>query len=1089
MKQKTWTRAVSFLLLVAIVIGLIPAVFASDEASEIEPPIQPSSDEEAIVDIPVPTAEPEPSAIEDEGIPLEPDDDPDDWEGDDLDEDDIAPDDDWDFDDDWDGPRSDDGAPLTRNQIMLFAAAGSSATIGKSTCVSFPEYVSPYWYCNRYYTDGTHKYGHYFYASTISYHTVDGEYAFCVEPNTSSINGATYTSYAGNSANSTTYWMYELDATQRSSIQKILAFGYPQKTYGYSKQAEYAATQVLIWELVMRHRYADIQNASDYGLYYAVKSTLGNDLYYPYMAILGAISSGISNGKVPSFSGKASPSNINLTYNKSTKCYEANVTDSNAVLSYFTFSYAGVTFTKSGNSLKISVPEASMDSVAGKTITGTSSQKDMSTSNPTIWENSTYQTVLTNGGASNLKAYISLSYTPPPPETGTLKLVKRVSDSSISVSGWTFTIKNNSTGVTVTRTTDSNGTITVSDLDAGTYTVTEKAVSGYVTQPAQTVTLTAGSTSTVTFTNTPLKGNLTVQKSVNYGSLKGFQFRLYGTSTIGKSVDVTVSTDSSGVASFTGVYVGTYTLEELDPGKAYLPVSAKTVTISANATTGAANTATASFTNTYKYWNATVTKVDADTTTAQTDATLDGAEYTLYRNGTPVKTYTIQNGTFTTDSYPCTSSDSVYTLKETKAPTGYQLDATVYQLTTSYDHYTSASNNIKLTVSDKVITGNLQITKYAYNTVSKEQQPEKGAVFHVWLKSAGSYETAHDDMRDEFTIGDDGKGTSKNLPYGLYCVKQVSGWEGYDVDETTYEVRITSRGATVTTDTSGNKLEVRNNIWTGRLDIVKVDKDTREPLANALFTLTGSDGSRQTLGTGGDGKVFFENLVFGVTYTWEEIKAPHGYQLNENNKGTWTVGKHDDSITITCENQRRPGSISVLKQDADGNPLSGCTFLLEYLSGTEWKPVVSRSDGVITKGYTTTPSVTDGCLTTGAIGTVTFEGLYADDETKYRLTEVSAPEGYELLGKPVFEGTLPVEVDASTVAGTPDEAVGDTAYFYTLPITVRNGKSYVLPMTGGDSFPFIPLALFAIFMGAALYVYSWRRYFFRRAKHLIKNLY
>ena len=140
-----------------------------------------------------------------------------------------------------------------------------------------------------------------------------------------------------------------------------------------------------------------------------------------------------------------------------------------------------------------------------------------------------------------------------------------------------------------------------------------------------------------------------------------------------------------------------------------------------------------------------------------------------------------------------------------------------------------------------------------------------------------------------------------------------------------------------------------NNIWIGRLDIVKVDQDTRKPLANALFTLTGSDGSKQTLGTGGDGKVFFENLVYGVTYTWEETKAPHGYQLDENNTGTWTVGKHDDSITITCENQRRPGSISVLKQDSDGNPLSGCTFMLEYYNGSVWKPVVSRSDGVITK--------------------------------------------------------------------------------------------------------------------------------------------
>ena len=422
-------------------------------------------------------------------------------------------------------------------------------------------------------------------------------------------------------------------------------------------------------------------------------------------------------------------------------------------------------------------------------------------------------------------------------------------------------IKNNSTGATVTRTTDSNGSITISDLDAGTYTVTETAVAGYVSQPAQTVTLKADTTSTVTFTNTPLKGGLTVQKSVNYGNLNGFKFRLHGTSTIGKSVDVTATTNSNGVATFSNVYVGTYTLEELDPGKAYMPVSTQTVTISVNATTGAANTATASFSNVFKYWNATITKASSDGL-ALGDTTLDGAEYTLYKNGTAVKTYTIKNGTFTTDSYPCTESDSVYTLIETKAPTGYQLDSAVYKLTTSYANFSSATNNIKLTVTDKRIVGKIQLTKYATNSLSKAQQPEKGATFHVWLKSAGSYAKASANEKCVITIDEKGVGISKDLPYGLYCVKQVSGWSGYDVDTKVYEVRISSQGTTVTTDTSGNKLEIHNEIWKGRLDIIKVDKDTKEPLANAQFTLTGSDGSKQTSVTGGNGKVIFENASF-----------------------------------------------------------------------------------------------------------------------------------------------------------------------------------------------------------------------------------
>ena len=387
------------------------------------------------------------------------------------------------------------------------------------------------------------------------------------------------------------------------------------------------------------------------------------------------------------------------------------------------------------------------------------------------------------------------------------------------------------------------GNITVSDLEAGTYTVTEQAVSGYVTQPAQTVTLQPGSTSTVTFTNTPLTGGLTVQKSVNYGSLKGFQFRLYGTSTIGKNVDVTVSTNSSGVASFSRIYVGTYTLEELDPGNAYLPVRAKTVTISADSTTGTGSAETISFTNTYKYWHATVTKVDANGATAQGDATLDGAEYTLYRNGTAVKTYTIQNGSFTTDSYPCTESDAVYTLKETKAPTGYQLDATVYPLKTSYSHYFEADNHIALTVSDQVIAGRIQVSKCARNQVAGTKQPEDGAVFRVWLKSAGSYDKAKDSERDIITIGKDGKGTSKSLPYGVYCVQQRTGWAGYDQDETVYEVIISKDGQTVKKDNSGHDLTIYNNIWTGKLSIEGNANNACKQLSYAM-------GDRRILGYG-----------------------------------------------------------------------------------------------------------------------------------------------------------------------------------------------------------------------------------------------
>ena len=889
-------------------------------------------------------------------------------------------------------PTSMDGETLTRMDNDGLMLLGGGGTMGKSTCVTFAAYQSARWKCHRYEVDGSHSYGHYFYTSEIAYHTIDGADSFCIEPNTTSLGGQYYTSYTADEAGSSSYWKLELDDLQRSHIQKILAFGYPQVDYGYSRQVQYAATQVLIWEVVSHSRYnTDIKSCSDYGLYRNVYAVLGADFKSCYNGILNAIS--ISDGTVPSFAG-ASQSNaksITLTLNNSTGCYEGSVRDNNGVLSHFTFSASGVNFSRSGNTLYISVPAANADAIKGQTITGTSDQKLMSTSNPTIWENPTYQTVLTSGGADYLHAYISL-----------------------------------------------------------------------------------------TWEDAPKTGSLVVSKAVNYGSWSGFTFRLHGTSDKGNPVDVTATTGSDGKAYFKDIEIGTYTLEEVSPGNAYILPEPQTVTIPGD------DISYATVENVWKHWRATITKVDADTGKAahQGDSTLNGAEYTLYKSGKAVATYTVPNGGFTTDLFPCTADNGVYTLKETKASSGYKLDETVYKLKTSYDHYSDAENGFSVTVSDPVIYGKIQLTKYALNTVSGDKQPEKGAMFTVYLKSAGSYDAAKEAERDIITIGKNGKGASKNLPYGTYCVQQCTGWAGYDRDETVYEVSISKDGQTVTKDNSGHDLTIYNNIWTGKLSILKVDGADNMPLSGAVFTLTGSDGSESTLATGEDGTVTFENLVFGVTYVWKETKAPKGYLLNEGNTGIWSVEEHDAEIQYTAKDDRRPGSITVMKQNTDGQPLFGATFLLEYKDGESWKPVYHSDSHA--KGGTST-SVTDGKLTTDESGTISFENLWADEEIQYRLTEVAAPEGYELLKEPIFEGTLPVSYSDGKVSATPDEVIDSTAYFYDLPITVQNGHIYTLPMTGGAGFPFAPLAIFMILFGYTIAVVivkpKWVRRFCRTLKH------
>ena len=965
--MKIHKRLFALLLVFALVIGLLPSVLANNEPSTAE------SAEETLVE-----SQPEESPAIAPPIQFI------------LESDELA--DDSEVDTEIEAPTSMDGETLTRTDNGGVMLLGGGGTMGKSTCVTFSAYQSSRWKCHRYEVDGSHSYGHYFYTSEIAYHTIDGVDSFCIEPNTSSLNGQYYSSYTAEEASSSSYWKLELDDLQRSHIQKILAFGYPQVDYGYSRQVQYAATQVLIWEVVSHSRYnTDIKSCTDYGLYSKVYAVLGADFQSCYDGILNAIS--VSDGTVPSFAG-ATQSNakpITLTMNNSTGCYEGSVRDTAGVLSHFTFSTSGVHFSRSGNTLYISVPAANADAVKGQSITGTSDQKLMATSNPTIWENPTYQTVLTAGGADYLHAYISL-----------------------------------------------------------------------------------------TWEDAPKTGDLVVSKAVNYGSWSGFTFRLHGTSDKGNPVDATATTGSDGKAYFKDIEIGTYTLKEVSPGNAYILPEPQTVTIPGT------DVAYATMENIWKHWRATITKVDADTDKAspQGDATLNGAEYTLYKSGKAVATYTVSNGGFTTDLFPCTQDDGVYTLKETKAPAGYKLDETVYKLKTSYDHYDQEENSFSVTVSDPVIQGKIQLTKYAVNTVSGDKQPEEGATFTVYLKSAGSYDKAKDSERDIITIGKDGKGTSKNLPYGTYCVRQRTGWAGYDRDETVYEVTISKDGQTVKKDNSGHDLTIYNNIWTGKLSILKVDSADNTPLSGAVFTLTGSDGSESTLTTGDDGTVTFEDLVFGVTYVWKETKAPKGYLLNEGNTGIWSVEEHDAKIQYTAKDNRRPGSITVTKQNTDGQPLFGATFLLEYKDGDSWKPVY-HSDSLAKGG--TIANVTDGKLTTDESGTITFENLWADEEVQYRLTEVAAPEGYELLKEPVFEGTLPVSYPDGKVTATPDEVIDGTAYFYNLPVTVQNGHIYTLPMTGGSSFPFVPLAIIMILFGYTLAVVIVKPKWFRRFRRTLKH--
>ena len=447
-----------------------------------------------------------------------------------------------------------------------------------------------------------------------------------------------------------------------------------------------------------------------------------------------------------------------------------------------------------------------------------------------------------------------------------------------------------------------------------------------------------------------------------------------------------------------------------------------------------------------KEFRVAVTKEDGITGPAQGDGTLAGAVYGLYHGDTLIETCTTDaNGQFTTGYYE-TGDD--WTIREIAPSPGYLLDTTVYPVPAAADQLPSIKNDLTQTVKENPILGRLSISKLAVDSTAGTEAPEAEASFEVFLKSAGSYDAAAETERDILTCGEDGTAQSKMLPYGVYLVRQLSGWEGYALDTTLHEVNISSDGETVS-------IQFRNEIFKGSLTIRKVDKDTEQALPGARFRLLDSTGNPFAEGTTDEnGILVFENIPFGDYYL-EELEASDGYKA-DTTPYVFSVTTDGQRIEVRRENTRIPGSVTVAKTDSSGNPIPGAAFRLEYSEDGEiWTPVLHTDVPAKEVGGCTSDGLSDGTLITGADGIAIFNGLRAGDGVLYRVTEIATVNGYVLLTEAVELGTLPRESEESTI--------------YDVSVTVSNAPTYLLPMTGGTGlWPVLSAGFAAACMGLFL---------------------
>ena len=844
-----------------------------------------------------------------------------------------------------------------------------------------------------------------------------GNVGYCIEPGVHLSMGQSMTQYDENYFNNIQANGVISGDEIRQYIGRILQYGYrgtistswrSQNEAAANSIAHAYATQLLIWETIVGERDANFNHKAASGCS-NVKDVvnaahpLRSKIFSYYDSMVASIQ---KHTVVPSFCNRSAGSAKTLELEWDGSKYTTTLTDTNNVLSNYSFSatISGVSFSTNGNKLTVSMEKAPSDA-----FTITASKKNSVRRGVVVWSEGKH------GTGSSVQDVVSYAQEVGDPVSGYVKMkvsygscqiVKTSEDGKVD--GINFTISGN--GINQTVTTANGGKFQLDNLMPGVYTVTEQSIDKYVPQETHRVTVVAGQVATVNFNNVLKRGDLQVVKSSEDNLVEGVKFHLYGTSLAGIAVDQYAVTDANGVATFKDVLISgsePYTVEEVDTEVRYVVPENQTAPIQWKSVTKR------DFSNILKKFTVTVTKSDKEEGTAQGDATLAGAVYGIYKGETLVDKYvTDANGQFTTKEYIC---DTDWTVREITPSEGYLLDKTIHKVGADPKLYEVEHNLTANDVTEQVMKGNIAIIKHTDDGETKIETPEKGAEFEVYLKSSGNYDAAEEDERDTLVCDENGFAQSKDMPYGVYTVHQTKGWEGREL-MSDFDVFISKDGQTY-------RYLINNANFESFIKVVKKDAETGKtiPYAGAGFQIYDPSGNKVTMTftyptpttidtfyTDADGQLVTpEKLEYGKGYSLVEVQAPYGYVLDST----------PVSFDVTEENATQEGTIKLVKVEKPNMAQKGSisvektgeVFFGVNVSGEEGKDViyqpVYKVKGLAGATYKITADedvvTPDGTLryhkgdvvdtiTTDEEGTAKSKELYLG---KYTVTETKAPEG------------------------------------------------------------------------------------------------
>lgn len=253
-----------------------------------------------------------------------------------------------------------------------------------------------------------------------------------------------------------------------------------------------------------------------------------------------------------------------------------------------------------------------------------------------------------------------------------------------------------------------------------------------------------------------------------------------------------------------------------------------------------------------------------------------------------------------------------YYIKELSVPDGWLLGAQTYPVTLTPNHKASGENVITVYLDQPILNRLIYtpVTLTKTDITGAEKLP--GALIEV-------YDAEGNIIYREYT---DANGKIPDIPVGpgTYTFKETYAPSGYALNTAIKTFTVTADG-----QVHGDTV-IRDEV--NRVTLKKI-RQNGEALAGAMFGLFNDQGDQvQEAVSAADGSVVFQQIPYG-RYTIRELSAPYGYHPSAK---TWEVtvdGTYQNPIGLldTVVNEDAPGRIRILKQDElDQHVIAGVRF-------------------------------------------------------------------------------------------------------------------------------------------------------------------